>query len=456
MSSTAIEITTKATIPTAPIAKITVPVAAAPIAATATAPPAAMDPNALATILAETAPTTGALDALSFERLSVAGQVDAVIAWEKLLRHAHAGLIRGLGSLARTATRMRDARLAEIEVSAALAWSSSTAQGRLIDAEALTRLFPETVQLLSQGEVSFEQARSLVQLTGGLADDAAQAVEALVLPRMAGQSQAVTRQAIRRAVLRADPDAATKRHRYERTRRRVELYPADDGMATLSFYLPADVAQMAMRTLTDLAQSVKRKSSSDERTLDQLRADLLPAVLLGTPGVASGGGTLPIAPALVNVVVNVETLLGLSHEPGQLEGYGPICAEQTRRIARTHAARWRFLLTSSDGTPVEASQRTYTPRAAVKRLAQLKFPTCTFPHCRMPADRCDLDHGRPFHKGGPTSVSNLGPICRMHHNGKSFGDWAFKRLGDTILWTSNQTGRTYATGPIRYPVAQFA
>ena len=44
----------------------------------------------------------------------------------------------------------------------------------------------------------------------------------------------------------------------------------------------------------------------------------------------------------------------------------------------------------------------------------------------------------------------------MHHNGKSFGDWDFKRFGDTILWISKQTGRTYVTEPHRYPVAQAA
>src|SRR5438270_8151 len=103
--------------------------------------------------------------------------------------------------------------------------------------------------------------------TGGLDDQAAQAVQARVLARMPGQSVSVTRQAIRRAVLRTDPQAAAKRHQRERARRRVELRPEDDGMATLSFYLPADIAQMAMRTLTALALCAKRKNSSDKRTL---------------------------------------------------------------------------------------------------------------------------------------------------------------------------------------------
>jgi hypothetical protein len=44
----------------------------------------------------------------------------------------------------------------------------------------------------------------------------------------------------------------------------------------------------------------------------------------------------------------------------------------------------------------------------------------------------------------------------MHHNGKTFGDWDFARVGDTICWISKQAGRIYATEPHRYPVAQAA
>jgi hypothetical protein len=273
---------------------------------------------------------------------------------------------------------------------------------------------------------------------------------------MPGQNTAVTRQAIRRAILRTDPDAAAQRHRHERTRRRVELRPEDDGMATLSFYLPADIAQMAMRTLTDMAQRARRtnKNSSDKRTLDQRRADLLPA-LLNHPNTGSNAScsSLPAVAARVNVVVGIETLLGLSHEPGHLDGYGPICADQARRIAHAHAARWRFLLTSTDGTLAHASAQTYTPPAAIKHITQLKHTTCAFPNCAMPSERCDLDHNLAHHKGGKTSVGNLAPLCRRHHNGKSFGHWDLNRHGENIQWTSTLTGRNYLTTSTRYPLA---
>ena len=411
--------------------------------------------DALAMSLAESTPSAGPLSKLQFERLSTAGCVDAVVAWERMVRHSHAGLMRALGAL--ISSSASDKGLAECEVSAALAWSPVTAQNRLAEADVLTRIFPTALQHLAEGQVSVEQARALADLTGGLNDSDAQVVETRVLSRMPGQSAAATRQAIRRAILRTDPDAAAKRHQRQRARRRVELIPEDDGMATLNFYLPADVAQMAMRALTELAHSAKRKAknSSDKRTLDQRRADLLPVLLHHAANSETfTPGSKPTIPARVNVTVSIDTLLGLSHEPGQLQGYGPICPEQTRRIAHAHAARWRFLLTSTDGSLIDTSPRTYTPRAALKHLTTLKFATCAFPHCQMPSDRCDIDHANSFARGGLTTIDNLAPLCRRHHNYKTHGEWKLHRYeNDTIIWISRRTGRIYITGPTRYPLA---
>ena len=401
------------------------------------------DPDALAAHLAESPPQSTALDELEFERLSLAGLVAAVVARERQLRHEHAGLLGALGSL--TAFPGVERWVIEAEVCAALAWSGQYAQDMLGQADTLTRLFPQTLQLLADGRICPPQARALTDLTQGLDEDTAHAVQAKVLDRMPQQSYSATRQAINRAVVQADPDAATKRHKHALPRRKVQLIPEDAGMATLSFYLPADVAEMAWRTLTDMARHGRRKNPTDKRTLDQRRADLLPALLHATPT-----GTTPNIPAHVNVVASVETLLRLSHEPGHLDGYGPICAEQTRRIANAHAATWRFLLTATDGTPVDASPRTYTPHAAVKRLTQLKNTTCVFPHCTQPSGRCDIDHNQPFDKGGPTTVENLAPICRKHHLAKTFGQWNLQRDGDTIYWTSALTGRRYIKQGTRY------
>ncbi|HLK42740.1 MAG TPA: DUF222 domain-containing protein, partial [Thermoleophilia bacterium] len=166
------------------------------------------DPDTLALTLATAAPSAGLLDTLEFDRLSEAGLIDALVACERHLRHAHALMVQALGALEAVRHREREPRFTEGEVCAALLWAPATAQARMSDAGALTRLFPQTVQQLSEGCVSWEQARALAQLTTALDDDAARTVQDKVLPRMPGQSAAATRQAVRRAILRADPEAA--------------------------------------------------------------------------------------------------------------------------------------------------------------------------------------------------------------------------------------------------------
>jgi hypothetical protein len=275
-------------------------------------------------------------------------------------------------------------------------------------------------------------------------------VQARVLPRLAGQSVAVTRKALRRAIEKADPQAVAARHRHERARRRVQLRPENDGMATLCLYTPAQTADAIMTTLTRRA---KKRAKGDARSLDQRRADLLASLVLSGPGVRFTGTQGPATPGLVNVVVGIDTLLGLGDDPGEREGYGPICAQQARAIAHARGSRWRFLLTASDGTLADASARTYSPRAATRRAVQLKFRTCVFPSCAMPAQRCDLDHTVAFHKGGLTETQNLAPLCRTHHNHKSQGLWHLERVGDTLVWTCARTGHTYTTAPTRYPAA---
>jgi hypothetical protein len=78
--------------------------------------------------------------------------------------------------------------------------------------------------------------------------------------------------------------------------------------------------------------------------------------------------------------------------------------------------------------------------------------TCTFPVCRQPAWRTDLDHTVPWHLGGPTSRSNLGARCRTHHKIKQLSGWKLEQsLSGAFTWTT-PTGNTYATEPRRYPI----
>ena len=122
----------------------------------------------------------------------------------------------------------------------------------------------------------------------------------------------------------------------------------------------------------------------------------------------------------IQVVVKLETLLGLSEDPAVVAGMGPIPAGIARELAAD--GKWRAWITNTAGTIVTTSSRGYTPSAGLARLIRAREPYCRMPGCQRPATKCDLDHAVPWPQGR-TTAENLGPLCRRHHNLKTHHGW---------------------------------
>jgi 5-methylcytosine-specific restriction endonuclease McrA len=89
----------------------------------------------------------------------------------------------------------------------------------------------------------------------------------------------------------------------------------------------------------------------------------------------------------------------------------------------------------------------YQVPARITEHVQLRDRTCVFPWCHRPARRCVTDHIVPYDRGGPTSTSNLAPLCRLHHRVKTHGGWTYTTLEPgTYLWTSPH-GYTWLRDP---------
>jgi hypothetical protein len=100
--------------------------------------------------------------------------------------------------------------------------------------------------------------------------------------------------------------------------------------------------------------------------------------------------------------------------------------------------------------PSDQPEPHYRPSAELAEFVRMRDLFCRFPGCTVTADRCDLDHARPW-PWGPTHASNLNCKCRPHHLMKTFwtgiGGWADQQLPDaTVIWTA-PSGKTYTTHP---------
>jgi len=361
------------------------------------------------------------------------------------------------------------------EVATELSISQSAASHRVCFATSL-QSHPLTHAALIAGRVDRSKADLIVDLLGQVESDAfVELLEQAALDYAQTHTRPQLRAWLRRRIMAVEPEHAERRRKAARAERRVQLFPGDDGMSTLYAELPSEDALAIYLTIDQIAHAscagsvteLRDAASSEQpvprvtpdgRSLNQRRADAFTDLLLSrTTTDASIDKTIAVSE--VQVVVPLETLAGLSKEPGELVGYGPITAEHARSLAEGDC-RWRRLLSDPSGSVVEVAPQTYRPGKALERLVKARDLVCRFPGCRRSAiststgtpNRVDLDHTVPFPEG-PTVAENLAALCRSHHLLKTHSEWRVRQdKGGTLTWTT-PSGRTFRTHAHAYETA---
>jgi Domain of unknown function (DUF222) len=390
------------------------------------------------------------------ESVLVARRLTAVA---ELLQHRIAAAARAEEQCAYSSIEPYEQTAAE--VAAAMNLSQMAAGFVVSDAEALDLRLPKVAALLAEGRTDWRTVRLIIRRTELINDSELVAKVDGSLAARIGNWHGWSRQRIVNtvdaAVRTADPDAARERREAAEDDRHIAINALDNGMAEVHGKVAAAAAAAFDRRLSDLAKQV---CQGDPRTMDQRRADALGALTegrrlfcaCGQPGCPNGADDGIAtrdgvgARVVINVIASDHTVYGDSDQPGYLEGYGVIDADQVRRLAAAAS-----VLTANPVTSPVAALR-YQPSAALERAVRCRDLTCRFPGCSRPAVVCDLDHTTPFNHrdpaaGGLTVLENLKCLCRQHHRLKTFGGWRDKQLADgTVIWTS-PTGRTYRTAP---------
>ncbi len=178
----------------------------------------------------------------------------------------------------------RPARLPEeacAQVSLALTMSQASASWWSDLAVTLTWRLLATGAALRNGQIDLGRARLIADATAALDEEAARSVEAKVLPAAGDKTTGQLRAALRRAVIAADPQGAERRREEAERQARVNLYPDEDGTASLAGYSLSSVrAAAAMARITALARALKAAGAAGG--IDLLRAHVFLGLLLGT------------------------------------------------------------------------------------------------------------------------------------------------------------------------------
>ena len=334
------------------------------------------------------------------------------------------------------------AEMAAAEIRVALNLTRHAADIEMSFALELHRRLPSLFDMLASGAIDVKRAKVIERGTMHLSDAAAQGVVDDIADSASSMTTGELRARLRTLCIETDPDEAKDRYDTAVANRRVVIEPTDVGTANLHAYdLPADEAAAIGNRIHAAAKSL-HGTAGETRTMDQLRADLLIDYLNGIHRNTAGSR------GSVDVTVTMETLSGLTDQPGELAGFGPVIADVARKLANDPDNKLRIIIyDEATGEPTHVVTPTRRPSVAQRRRTEIRNRTCIFPGCRMPARQSDIDHTTAVADGGETCDCNLAPLCRHDHCIKHQHGWVYQRLPDGRWQWTTRLGHTYAQMP---------
>ncbi len=393
------------------------------------------------------------------------------------------------------------------EVAVARTLSDRAAADEIRRARMLTQVLPQVMALLQAGTITAQRARTFVDAVSHDDDELGRVIDVELAQRVAGLPPYRIEQEVQRLAAALDAEAAALRAASKNAGRDVSLVPQPDDQAGVWINGPAVPLTRWFATLDARARTLK--AGGDPRTLAQLRFDLATSAMpcdthppsdpthpdatsagrradagmtSPAPGADGSAGLRPSfveaassdcrrsRPVQAHVTVPVETSLGLSNEPGWLDGYGWLSAP-TCRLLLVDAELRRVCVQSGTGQLVEVDdsdvrpppdatgvrqslldmvlepamlsgsspavrhEAEHDPSPPLRDLVCLRDRSCDGPTgARTSARRIDLDHETPY-PHGPTAAWNLVARSRRTHQLKHYG-WTPLRTATSTIWFS--------------------
>jgi hypothetical protein len=338
------------------------------------------------------------------------------------------------------------------EVSAVQNISHARAVGQVHYARTLRERLPALAKVFARGMIDFRMVSTIIARTENV-DDAVMPELDEAIARHAEKWMKLSKPKLRDRldlwVAKFDP-AGVRVPPTVDEQRYVEIDPSSAGMAFVSGHIHAADGAALDQRLEALAATV---CENDPRTIRQRRADACGPLARGEATLACQCGSeqcsavaerKAAADAVIQVLAEQATLDGSSDKPGYLPGFGILPAESVREVAKSAKLKPLTVPTGAEPDPG------YRPTAKTAEFIRWRDVTCRWPGCDKPAEKCEIDHTKPW-PFGPTHPSNNKPYCKTHHLIKTFlcgpGGWSDQQLPDGTIILTAPTGHIYTTEP---------
>ncbi|ANN21855.1 hypothetical protein SD37_18160 [Amycolatopsis orientalis] len=326
------------------------------------------------------------------------------------------------------------------EVAMALSLVDGFAGSMVATGVALTSRLPRTLSLMDRGELTGFAAGKVAEATAWLSDEDSLVADAALEARLPKKNSEQVRKAASYAAMKADRSGAERKAAERREGRRLSVAQGEAGVASI------EVRDGPVEKVTAAYQRIHRearalRNQGDERTMDQLRADVALDLLLGGQGGVSERTE-------VFLYMDLTTYLGLNHDPVKMAGHGYIPAELGRHIAAGPNTVLRRIITDPLSGQVQDLGRTrYRPDAATAEFVRVRDRECRRPGCTRAAHTCELDHSIPWQFQGETNVADLVTYCKRDHRLKDEPGWIYRLDADGGLTLTTPTGQTHVSTP---------
>jgi hypothetical protein len=270
---------------------------------------------------------------------------------------------------------------------------------------------PRIAASMARGELSYSKVRALSRVACPATE------EALLMIALHGTAHHVER--LVQGYRRAQEAEELGREAQQHANRSVSYGFAEDGSLLLKARLPAAAGALLIQALDAALESLPEKEITvdvvEERPIPfaARRADALAAVAESFLA-ESKSGTSSSGADRYQVIVHVDAQSLREHTAGRCEiEHGPsVPAETARRLACD--ASLLTVLESEPGMPLDVGRKTRSIPPAIRRALATRDGGCRFPGCthRRYVDAHHIEH---WADGGPTRLSNLVTLCRLHH-----------------------------------------
>ncbi|CAN5741569.1 hypothetical protein BH10ACT1_BH10ACT1_01320 [soil metagenome] len=113
--------------------------------------------------------------------------------------------------------------------------------------------------------------------------------------------------------------------------------------------------------------------------------------------------------------------------------------EATEAVAAALLGKLRRVVMGAGSVVIDLGRRVRLFTGAAQAAATLGHVHCYWPGCQVPTSTCQVDHLRPWARGGTTSPGNGAPACGRHNRFKECG-YTVTRSGDGRLHTHRPDG----------------